>query len=87
MISIELKYKFQNPLIFNDIQFFPQCEEEEVAQASTDADFILAPFHSPPIMAKIISSAKSLKLTQQCGSGYNTVNLEAADKAGVPVRP
>jgi lactate dehydrogenase-like 2-hydroxyacid dehydrogenase len=68
-----------------DIQFFPQYDEKEVAQASMDTDFILAPSTNPPITAKIISSAKSLKLIQLCGSGYDTVDLEAADKAGVPV--
>jgi len=67
------------------IQFFPQYDEEEVAQASVDADFILAPSPFPPITAKIISRAKSLKLIQLTGSGYDTVDLEAADKAGVPV--
>ena len=67
------------------IQFFPQYDEEEVTQASVDADFILAPSPFPPITAKIISRAKSLKLIQLTGSGYDTVDLEAADKAGVPV--
>ncbi len=78
--------KIQIPESF-DIQFFPQSDydEERIAQASVDADFILAASHSPLITAKIISRAKSLKLIQLCGSGYNTVDLEAADKAGIPV--
>ena len=76
--------KIEIPESFN-IQFFPQYDEEEVAQASIDADFILAPSPYPPITAKIISGAKSLRLIQLCGSGYDTVDLTAADRAGVPV--
>ncbi len=68
-----------------DTRFFPKYDEEEVAQACIDADFILAPSPFPPITAKIISGAKSLKLIQLTGSGYDTVDLEAADQAGVPV--
>ena len=71
-----------------DIRFFPRYpqyyNEEEMAQASADTDFILVP--SPyPLTAKIISGAKSLKLIQIFGSGYENVDLEAADKLGVPV--
>ncbi len=78
--------KIQIPESF-DIQFFPQSDydEERVAQASMDTDFILAASTNPPITAKIIFRAKSLKLIQLCGSGYDTVDLEAANKAGVPV--
>ena len=76
--------KIQIPESF-DIQFFPQYEEEAVTQASVDADFILASSHYPRITAKFISRTKSLKLIQLCGSGYDTVDLEAANKAGIPV--
>jgi lactate dehydrogenase-like 2-hydroxyacid dehydrogenase len=68
-----------------DIRFFPQFEEDVVTQASTDADFILAPSHHPHISARLISRAKALKLIQLCGSGYDAVDLEAANKAGIPV--
>ncbi len=68
-----------------DIQFFPQFQEDVVTQASTDADFILAPSHYPHISAQLISRAKALKLIQLCGSGYDAVDLEAANKAGIPV--
>jgi phosphoglycerate dehydrogenase-like enzyme len=70
---------------FFEIQFFPKYDEERVAQACSDADFIMAPSPFPPITAKIISGAKSLRLIQLTGSGFDTVDLEAADKAGVPV--
>jgi phosphoglycerate dehydrogenase-like enzyme len=68
-----------------DIQFFAKYDEGMVAQACVDADFIIAPSPFPPITAKIISGAKSLKLIQLTGSGFDTVDLEAADKAGIPV--
>ncbi len=68
-----------------DIRYFPKYEEEAVLKELEDADFILAPSHNPPITAKLISRAKSLKLIQLCGSGYETVDLAAASKAGVPV--
>jgi len=68
-----------------DIQFFPRFDEKEVAQSSAGAEFILASSHYPAITANFISRLKSLKLIQLCGSGYETVDLVAADKAGVPV--
>jgi lactate dehydrogenase-like 2-hydroxyacid dehydrogenase len=68
-----------------DIQFFAKYDEGMVAQACLDADFIMAPSPFPPITAKIILGAKSLKLIQLTGSGFDTVDLEAADKAGIPV--
>jgi lactate dehydrogenase-like 2-hydroxyacid dehydrogenase len=68
-----------------DVRFFPKYDEEEVAEASVDADFITAPSPFPPITPKIISAGKSLKLIQLTGSGFDTVDLEAADRAGVPV--
>jgi phosphoglycerate dehydrogenase-like enzyme len=68
-----------------DIHFFPKFEEEVVAQASADAEFILSPSHSPHLSARFIARAKALKLIQLCGSGYDAVDLEAADRAGIPV--
>ena len=68
-----------------DIHFFPEYNEDAVARACVDADFIMAPSPFPPITAKIISGAKSLKLIQLTGSGFDTVDLGAADHAGIPV--
>ena len=68
-----------------DIHFFPQFEEDVVIQASADADFILSPSHSPHISARLIARAKALKLIQLCGSGYDAIDLEAANKARIPV--
>ena len=68
-----------------DIEFYPKADEEQLAQVCADADVILTSSTYPPITAKIISRAKSLKLIQLTGSGYNTVDLAAADLAGVPV--
>ncbi len=67
------------------IEFFPQYEEDKVFKALEDADFLLASSHFPPIAAPLISRAKSLKLIQLCGAGYETVDLAAASRAGIPV--
>ena len=68
-----------------DVQFFPKYDENLVAQACVDADFIMAPSPFPPITARIIYGARSLKLIQLTGSGFDTVDLGAANKAGIPV--
>lgn len=68
-----------------DIRFFPKFEEETVIKEIINTDFILTPSHSAPITAKLISQAKSLKLIQLCGAGYDNVDLEAANKAGITV--
>ena len=68
-----------------DVQFYPKADEEQLAEVCADADVILTSSTYPPITANIIARAGSLKLIQLTGSGYNTVDLAAADKAGVPV--
>ena len=68
-----------------DVQFYPKADEEQLAEVCADADVILTSSTTPPITVKIISRARSLKLIQLTGSGYNTVDLAAADEAGVPV--
>jgi lactate dehydrogenase-like 2-hydroxyacid dehydrogenase len=68
-----------------DVHFFEEYDEDIVARACADADFLMAPSPFPPITAKIISGAKSLRLIQLTGSGFDTVDLQAADKAKIPV--
>lgn len=68
-----------------DFHFYPKANEEELAQVCADADFILASSTFPPIGANIIEKAQSLKLIQLTGSGYDTVDLPAADRAGIVV--
>jgi len=65
--------------------YFPQFDEEKVLKEIEDADFLLSPSHYPPISARLLERAKSLKLVQLCGSGYDSVDLEAAKKAKIPV--
>ena len=72
------------PASFN-VEFYPKADEERLAEVCADADVLLTSSTTPPITAKIISRARALKLIQLTGSGYNTVDLAAADKAGVPV--
>jgi lactate dehydrogenase-like 2-hydroxyacid dehydrogenase len=68
-----------------DIKFFPQYDEEAVGQVLVDADFLLASSHHPPITARLISTARSLRMIQLCGAGYDNVDLEAANQARIPV--
>ena len=68
-----------------DILFFPQFVEEKVMKEVIDADYILTPSHSAPITAKLMAQAKSLKLIQLCGAGYDNVDLAAAAGFGIPV--
>jgi lactate dehydrogenase-like 2-hydroxyacid dehydrogenase len=68
-----------------DISFFPKYEEEAVMKEINDADFLVTPSHSAPISARLIAQAKSLKLIQLCGAGYDNVDLEAAGRAGITV--
>jgi lactate dehydrogenase-like 2-hydroxyacid dehydrogenase len=68
-----------------DVHFFKEYDEDQVARACVNANFIIAPSPFPPITAKIISAAKALKLIQLTGSGFDTVDLQAADEAGIPV--
>ena len=70
---------------FLDVQFHLNADEDRLAEVCADADVILTSSTTPPITAKIVSRARSLKLIQLTGSGYNTVDLTAADEAGVPV--
>jgi len=68
-----------------DIQFFLTYDEDQMARVCAEADFMLTSSTYPPITAKIISQAKKLKLIQLTGSGYDPVDLAAADQAGIPV--
>ncbi|MEI9478934.1 MAG: 2-hydroxyacid dehydrogenase [Deltaproteobacteria bacterium] len=68
-----------------DIRFYPKADEKQLAEVCADVDVILTSSTYPPITASIITRARSLKLIQLTGSGYNTVDLAAADKAGIPV--
>jgi lactate dehydrogenase-like 2-hydroxyacid dehydrogenase len=68
-----------------EIEFHGTPEEETLARVCADADVILTSSTYPPVTSRIISRAKRLKLIQVTGSGYDTVDLAAADQAGVPV--
>ena len=68
-----------------DIRFYPKADEGQIIEVSRSADFILTSSTFPPITARIISEARSLRLIQLTGSGYDIVDLAAADQAGIPV--
>jgi phosphoglycerate dehydrogenase-like enzyme len=89
VVCLRPKHDFDQAMVtipeLFDMRYFPQFDEEAVIQELIDADFILTPSHGAPITAKLISEAKSLRLIQCCGAGYDNVDVEAASRAGIPV--
>ncbi len=67
-----------------EIIHFGNGNIEENVLIASEADIVLV---DPmcPISANVISNMKNLKLVQSQGVGYNMIDLEAADKAGVYV--
>jgi len=59
--------------------------EEDICSAVADATIIFAGPGRPPITRAIIEAAPRLKLIQTPGTGYNEVDLKAADDHGVYV--
>lgn len=65
--------------------FFLNRDEEQIARACQDAEFIMASSHYPRITRRIIEGCPRLRLIQLTGSGYDTVDQKAASEKGVPV--
>ena len=59
--------------------------EEDICRAVADATIIFAGPGRPPITRAIIEAAPRLKLIQMPGTGYNEVDLQAANDQGVYV--
>jgi len=56
-------------------------DEDEVVEKVADADFLITARAS----ARVIAAARRLKLIQMPGVGYDTIDIEAARRAGIPV--
>ena len=63
----------------------PESPEEDICRAVTEATIIYGGPGRPPITRTIIEAAPRLKLIQMPGTGYNEVDLKAADDHGVYV--
>lgn len=57
--------------------------DEEDLQEVDDADFLVVGLE--PVPEVLFARAKKLKLVQRLGVGYDNIDLEAADRYGVPV--
>lgn len=55
---------------------------QEILEHCQDADAILGT-GNPPITREVLEGLKNLKVVQRFGIGVNSVDLEAANKAGV----
>lgn len=60
-----------------------RMSDEEKAAKTEDADFILS--LGGRFAGKVMESAKRLKLIQLASAGYDTVDLKAAERLGIPV--
>ena len=69
-----------------EIQLNPhgrKLNEDEMVNFLSDKDFLIA--GTEPITKKVIASAKNLKIISRCGVGLDSVDLKAADEAGIKV--
>lgn len=58
-------------------------QEDQLAEAARDADALV--FAMEPVTARVIDAAGRLKLIARPGVGYDTVDLDAATRRGIPV--
>ena len=64
--------------------FGKRLTEDQVAELLTN-DVVAIVAGIEPITRKIIYNAKSLKVISRCGIGLDSVDLDAANKAGITV--
>ena len=82
-----------NPMIPHDeadyrgigVEFIPRpCQtEEEIIKAARDADFILT--FKKPVTRKVIEQLERCRLIYNIGTGYETIDMEAATEYGICV--
>ncbi|TES87311.1 MAG: C-terminal binding protein [Dehalococcoidia bacterium] len=82
-----------NPMIPHDeadyreigVEFIPRpCQtEEEIIKAARDADFILT--FKKPVTRKVIEQLERCRLIYNIGTGYETIDMEAATEHGICV--
>lgn len=61
----------------------PETPQQELIEAATEADFIMAFGHG--VDDNILRAAKNTKLVQLCSAGYDGVDLAMAGEMGIPV--
>ncbi|NIT62016.1 MAG: hypothetical protein GWN00_39230, partial [Aliifodinibius sp.] len=59
--------------------------EEKICASASNSTIILAGIGRPEITRKIIEASPNLRLIQMPGSGYDEVDIEAANEKGIPV--
>jgi lactate dehydrogenase-like 2-hydroxyacid dehydrogenase len=62
-----------------------EISEEDACEAVRDATVIIAFPLSPFLSRKILEAAKHVKLVQNCGVGYDNIDIIAANDLGIPV--
>ena len=82
-----------NPMLPHDeadyreigVEFIPRpCQtEEEIIKAARDADFILT--FKKPVTRKVIEQLERCRLIYNIGTGYETIDMEAATEHGICV--
>jgi len=82
-----------NPMIPHDeadyreigVEFIPRpCQtEEEIIKAARDADFILT--FKKPVTRKVMEQLERCRLIYNIGTGYETIDMEAATEHGICV--
>lgn len=58
--------------------------EEELIKSVTEVDAIICPLSSP-ITAKVLESAKNLKIVANIGAGFDNIDVKKAQKLGIAV--
>ena len=61
------------------------ASEEKICASASNSSVILAGIGRPAITRKIIEASPDLRLIQMPGSGYDEVDIEAANENGIPV--
>lgn len=67
------------------VAFSEARTEEEIIAACRGADLLLVPAAYPPVTARVLENIPSIRLIQSAGAGFDTIDLQAAARAGIPV--
>jgi D-3-phosphoglycerate dehydrogenase len=85
LIADKLPDKYLDKLKEDDVHvvFDPKLGEEDLVTAAEDADILVV--RSTKVNAKTIENSKALSLIVRAGSGYNNIDVSAANKKGIYV--
>lgn len=68
---------------FGELTVYPYTKDEELLEHIGDADIVLC--NKVPMTAEIIGACPNLKYIGLMATGYNNIDLQAAEKAGITV--